>query len=171
MGLGAEGGTRNDLSGHAGYVVQAGSIADGVHLHTPEADASPPVPRQLPLAASGFVNRVRELKRLDSVAALAASIGAGTRLLAVTGGPGVGKTALVVHWARRQTAGSPTGSCTRISAVTSRRLRAADSRAGRVPAHPERPRPEHPRSQRLGAEELAGTGHPGGAVYRRRPKP
>lgn len=110
MGQGAEGGTRNDLSGHAGYVVQAGSVAGGVHLHVPEASTSAPVPRQLPLAASGFVNRVRELKRLDSVTASAASsTGAGAPLLAVTGGPGVGKTALVVHWARRHDDRFPDG--------------------------------------------------------------
>jgi len=110
VGQAAEGGARNDLSGQAGYVVQAGSVAGGVHLHVPEAGAPAPVPRQLPLAAGGFVNRVRELKRLDSVtASAAAAVGAGVPLLAVTGGPGVGKTALVVHWAQRHSGRFPDG--------------------------------------------------------------
>jgi len=110
VGQGKDAEARNDLSGHAGYVVQAGSVAGGVHLHVPEISAATPVPRQLPLAAGGFINRVRELAVLDGVTSSGASaVGVGTPLLAVTGGPGVGKTALVVHWARRQSGRFPDG--------------------------------------------------------------
>lgn len=105
-----QGETRNDLSGHAEFVVQARDVAGGVHLHAPEASSPVPVPRQLPLVAGGFLNRVREMEALDGVVGSVASTeGTGGPLVAVTGGPGVGKTALVVHWARRQGGRFPDG--------------------------------------------------------------
>lgn len=61
------------------------------------APATPPgarplvVPAQLPADLSGFVGRQDELARLDR----------GAAVTAVSGAAGVGKTALVVHWAHR----------------------------------------------------------------------
>ncbi|OLF12717.1 hypothetical protein BLA60_05410 [Actinophytocola xinjiangensis] len=52
-----------------------------------------PVPRQLPHVVADFVGRDVELSELDTAA------GAGP-LVVVSGAGGVGKTALVVHWAR-----------------------------------------------------------------------
>ncbi len=57
------------------------------------------VPRQLPSAPTGFVGREREVGLLH---ALVPSPRASAPALAlVTGPPGIGKTALVAHWARR----------------------------------------------------------------------
>lgn len=58
-----------------------------------------PTPRQLPLSHRAFVGREAEIARLDT---LPASDGARTAAVAVVEGtPGVGKTALVLHWAHR----------------------------------------------------------------------
>jgi transcriptional regulator with XRE-family HTH domain len=57
------------------------------------------VPAQLPLRMRGFTGRDDEITGLD--AALGADPGSGTGLLVITGSPGVGKTALAVHWAHR----------------------------------------------------------------------
>ena len=62
------------------------------------------VPCGLPAPVRGFVGRAAELARLDDIAR------AGKGLAAVTGGPGVGKTALVVHWAHRARDLFPDGS-------------------------------------------------------------
>jgi DNA-binding SARP family transcriptional activator len=65
------------------------------------AGQRPPVrrPAQLPRAAAGFTGRQPELATLD--AALPEPGGQSTPVAAVTGTAGVGKTALVVHWAHR----------------------------------------------------------------------
>ncbi|TDV35931.1 helix-turn-helix protein [Actinophytocola oryzae] len=55
------------------------------------------VPWCLPPPARGFTGRARESAALDGLV----PSGEGVVLAAVTGGPGVGKTALVVHWAHR----------------------------------------------------------------------
>ena len=110
VGNGADRGTHNDLSGRADFVVQAGSVGGDVHLHVSDPASSVPAARHLPPAAGGFIDRVHELKALDGATAPPASeSGAGAPLLAVTGGPGVGKTALVVNWARRQNGRYPDG--------------------------------------------------------------
>ncbi|MBY8863896.1 tetratricopeptide repeat protein [Nocardia sp. CA2R105] len=100
-----QGGTRSDLSGSAADVVQARDIAGGVHFHSPSRDRpageSVPVPAQLPAAVHGFVNRVADLDRLDSVLEQkAGSPGAG-RVCVLIGTAGVGKTSLAVHWGHR----------------------------------------------------------------------
>jgi tetratricopeptide (TPR) repeat protein len=64
---------------------------------------SPGVPRQLPADVFGFTGRAAQLAALD------AFVGGDARLAAVTGTPGVGKTALVVHWAHRVAGRFPDG--------------------------------------------------------------
>lgn len=56
---------------------------------------SPRVPRQLPAATTLFTGRSSELSTLD------AALAEGSRLLAVTGPAGAGKTALSLAWAQR----------------------------------------------------------------------
>jgi DNA-binding SARP family transcriptional activator len=51
-------------------------------------------PRELPGDVAGFTGRVELLSRLDAQARTAT-------IITVTGGPGVGKTAIAVHWAHR----------------------------------------------------------------------
>ncbi|TCB98018.1 tetratricopeptide repeat protein [Micromonospora zingiberis] len=60
---------------------------------TPTTTAAPPGPAQLPAVPAGFVGRQRELAHLDEL------VDGGTRTVALVGPPGVGKTALVLHWA------------------------------------------------------------------------
>ncbi|MEV4096211.1 tetratricopeptide repeat protein [Streptosporangium saharense] len=92
-------GTRNDLSGQVGgSVVQAGVIQQLTFM-TQETSAAG-IPRQLPPAPRGFVNRVRELGELDRLLERAGDDSA--PLVAVVNGlGGVGKSALSRHWAYR----------------------------------------------------------------------
>jgi tetratricopeptide (TPR) repeat protein len=64
-----------------------------------------PIPAQLPIDARGFVGRCRELQQLTR---LAESTG-GPGLVAITGMAGIGKTALAVHWGRRNPDKFPDG--------------------------------------------------------------
>lgn len=61
-----------------------------------------PVPRQLPVDASAFVGRERELAELDR-------LGADPSVLVLSGFAGVGKTALALRWARRLAGEFPDG--------------------------------------------------------------
>ncbi|MCR6482903.1 NB-ARC domain-containing protein [Amycolatopsis sp. OK19-0408] len=70
------------------------------HLHS--AKRASDVPRQLPPDAGGFVGRERDLAALDRLVT-------GSPFLLVTGMPGVGKTALAVHWAHRVASSFPDG--------------------------------------------------------------
>jgi tetratricopeptide (TPR) repeat protein/transcriptional regulator with XRE-family HTH domain len=65
------------------------------------------VPAQLPLHLRGFTGRDDEITGLD--AALGTDPAPSTGILVVTGSPGVGKTALAVHWAHRVTDRFPDG--------------------------------------------------------------
>lgn len=60
-----------------------------------------PVPRALPPPVAGFIGREAPLTLLDGL--LSAAQGS-ARIATVVGMPGVGKTALVVHWAHRVSA-------------------------------------------------------------------
>jgi DNA-binding SARP family transcriptional activator len=69
-----------------------------------EPDPAPPatqVPAQLPLEAPGFTGRTAELARLDTMPAAGVCV--------LSGPPGVGKTALAVHWAHRAALRFPDG--------------------------------------------------------------
>ncbi|MFI0895395.1 ATP-binding protein [Streptomyces sp. NPDC020983] len=83
------------VSGVARDVVQAHDVHGGIHFHTAER-SGPPVPRQLPLAGRGFVDRHRERAVLDGILR-AEPVGAS--IVLVTGTAGVGKTSLALHWA------------------------------------------------------------------------
>ncbi|MFL6121970.1 AfsR/SARP family transcriptional regulator [Actinophytocola sp.] len=82
------------------------------HGPAPAVDApQAPVPAQLPAAIAAFTGRADDLRRLDAlrtetdrdVAATAVAVAV------VSGAAGVGKTALVVHWAQRVAAQFPDG--------------------------------------------------------------
>ncbi|WP_221469822.1 ATP-binding protein [Allocatelliglobosispora scoriae] len=64
--------------------------------------ATPVQPRQLPWNVDGFVGRAGECAQLDSLSEQ-------RRLVVVTGPPGVGKTALALHWAHRAQERYPDG--------------------------------------------------------------
>lgn len=76
-----------------------------VHM-TATAPESDDPPRQLPLDVPGFTGRQDVLSRLD---ALAAAGGRAPQIIALTGMPGIGKTALAVHWAHLMSERFPDG--------------------------------------------------------------
>jgi len=59
------------------------------------------VPRQLPTAIRHFVGRQAELDQLADLLDTATRTGAPAPVLAISGPPGVGKTALALHWGHR----------------------------------------------------------------------
>lgn len=89
---------RNDFSGAADGVVQAGSIHGDVNLHLA---ARLPRPDQVPPAPTAFVNRTTAIRRLSALRDDARDVFGSTRVTTVTGSPGVGKTALAVHWCHK----------------------------------------------------------------------
>lgn len=66
-------------------------------VHGQPSSAAPVVPNGLPAPVRGFAGRAAQFAELDGLAVR----GAGTVVAAVSGAPGVGKTALVVRWAHR----------------------------------------------------------------------
>jgi hypothetical protein len=66
-------------------------------VHGRASAAGPDVLNGLPAPVRGFAGRAAQLAELDGVAGR----GAGTVIAAVSGAPGVGKTALVARWAHR----------------------------------------------------------------------
>jgi DNA-binding SARP family transcriptional activator len=70
---------------------------------------SPPVPAQLPLDVYGFVGRKSELIHLDAIMDKAREQPTTMIVSAVSGPAGVGKTALVVHWAHQVAGRFPDG--------------------------------------------------------------
>lgn len=61
-----------------------------------------PAPRQLPADVARLVGRASDLAALDTLVSWRSRLRPGaTRIAVITGPPGVGKTALTVHWAHR----------------------------------------------------------------------
>lgn len=58
-------------------------------------------PRQLPADVAEFTGRTTELRRLDALALAKGPAGNSLKIMVVIGAPGIGKTALAVHWAHR----------------------------------------------------------------------
>jgi tetratricopeptide (TPR) repeat protein len=85
--------------GSSGYVVQAGVVHGGIHVHA--APAKPP--RQLLRPPAHFVGRVAELEQLDHVR------DENARLALITGPAGIGKSALALRWAELSTPRFPDG--------------------------------------------------------------
>ncbi|HJQ01590.1 MAG TPA: BTAD domain-containing putative transcriptional regulator [Jatrophihabitans sp.] len=74
------------------------------------APAGTLAPAQLPHGLAAFVGRQAELARLDAVLDdPVATLAVCTPIVAVTGMPGVGKSALVLHWAHRVSERFPDG--------------------------------------------------------------
>lgn len=82
-----------------------GAILRG-ELPPPQQDSPLATPAQLPPDLPGFAGREDELRLLDD---LVGGSAAAVRIVAVSGTAGVGKTALVVHWAHRVRAHFPGG--------------------------------------------------------------
>jgi hypothetical protein len=101
----------NEYEGNADAVVQAGAVHGGVHFHARES-ASLPRPQQLPRSPSGFVNRFTVLRQLDSIVSHDDAVDpyASAGITTLTGPPGVGKSALAIHWAHRAESAFPDGS-------------------------------------------------------------
>ncbi|WP_052685093.1 ATP-binding protein [Lentzea aerocolonigenes] len=100
--------TANEMSGRAAAVVQAGSIAGGVHLHSaPQIEV--PVPHELPPDVHAFTDRVEQLAEMDLLLGSAEESPAAMVISAVSGTAGVGKTAFATHWAHRVSARFPDG--------------------------------------------------------------
>src|SRR5690242_8726017 len=90
---------------HAAILRQDQSLTVPAPTATSAATAWP-VPAQLPLAVPGFTGRAAELARLDALLppgdrAGTISPAAPVAVAVISGTPGVGKTALAVHWAHR----------------------------------------------------------------------
>lgn len=96
------GDSRNDVSGATHDVVQAGSIAGGVHFHqAPPVTSRRPGPRQLPSDIRTFVNRTAELGQLNAVLAGRDGGDVVISVQVVAGTAGAGKTSLVLRWAHQ----------------------------------------------------------------------
>jgi DNA-binding SARP family transcriptional activator/tetratricopeptide (TPR) repeat protein len=68
-----------------------------------------PVPRQLPPDVAAFTGRADSLRTLDSLLDRRRKNGQSPVLFAIIGPPGIGKTALAVHWAHRSADRFPDG--------------------------------------------------------------
>ena len=88
--------TSSELSGTARDVIQARDIRGGIHFHGLD-EGGAPIPAQLPGDVYGFVNRMVDMEVLNQVLGSPGQVA----VCVVTGTPGIGKTALAVHWAHR----------------------------------------------------------------------
>ncbi|WP_017569709.1 ATP-binding protein [Nocardiopsis halotolerans] len=90
--------TTNTVQGNPAALVQTRAVHGDVHIVSGLTQPPASIPRQLPLPATGFVDRTAHLRQLD---ALAREAGTGVPVAVLAGPPGVGKTALAVHWAHQ----------------------------------------------------------------------
>ncbi|WP_211245827.1 ATP-binding protein [Actinomadura oligospora] len=104
---GGPGLTGNRYRGDARTAVQVHNLHGDIRLG--RASSEPPAPRQLPLDVSGFVDREDDQRVLDELLAAGSSGGSTVVVSAIAGAPGVGKTALAIHWARRRRDRFPDG--------------------------------------------------------------
>jgi tetratricopeptide (TPR) repeat protein len=100
---GSDSGARNQFSGDSEAVVQADTIHGDIHVRGRAGSRLPP-PRQLPMGITGFTNRAAELAALDSLRQSRRDEAEGGSVstvvvTAIAGSPGIGKTALALHWA------------------------------------------------------------------------
>jgi tetratricopeptide (TPR) repeat protein/transcriptional regulator with XRE-family HTH domain len=100
-GLGLGGTEREKFQQVAAGAAKPTNRTGAAAARSVSTDRQRPDPAQLPLDIAGFTGRVAELAWLDAL--LAHSRGRGTAVVvgAVSGTAGVGKTALVMHWAHR----------------------------------------------------------------------
>ncbi|RKT86828.1 NB-ARC domain-containing protein [Saccharopolyspora antimicrobica] len=101
-GMVEESGTRNEQSGTVnGPVAQVGAVHGGIHFNTSAGERL--APGQLPPDIASFAGQA------DELAALHAMVGDSARVAVISGAPGVGKTALAVHWANQVAQHFPDG--------------------------------------------------------------
>jgi hypothetical protein len=79
--------------------VQAGTVHGGVHVHQPSLPAVRP--RQLPRTPVHFVNRTREIADLTRIMVSGQGESQSAAIGVIDGTAGVGKSALVIHWAHQ----------------------------------------------------------------------
>ncbi|MDA3647529.1 NB-ARC domain-containing protein [Saccharopolyspora indica] len=97
-----ESGARNEQSGTVnGPVAQVGAVHGGIHFTTSTGERL--APGQLPPDIATFAGQA------DELAALHAMVGDSARVAVISGAPGVGKTALAVHWANQVAQQFPDG--------------------------------------------------------------
>src|SRR5450755_528371 len=107
---GDEATSRNDFSGDAETVVQVSDLHGDINLRSGRAL---PAPNQLPIAPSNFVNRKEGLQIVtrfiagDSGSSL--PVPDRSKIVAINGQPGVGKTALALRWAHQYQPEFPDG--------------------------------------------------------------
>jgi tetratricopeptide (TPR) repeat protein len=90
---------RNEIGGDVfGPAVQVRTVHGGIHLH--QSSAPVVVPSQLPPPVE-LSGRSRDVAALDEARA--------SRIVVISGPPGIGKTALAVHWGHLRRDGFPDG--------------------------------------------------------------
>ncbi|MGP4016513.1 NB-ARC domain-containing protein [Saccharopolyspora sp. 5N708] len=100
-----ESGTRNEQSGTVnGPVAQVGAVHGDLHFGGQAQE--PVVPWQLPPAVGSFAGQADELAALNAMLRDAARV---VVISAVEAAPGIGKTALAVHWANQVAQQFPDG--------------------------------------------------------------
>lgn len=97
--------TANTAHGDPSVLVQAGTVHGDVRIVS-EPRPTMTVPRQLPFSTRGFVDRTAHLRYLD---VLAEETATGVPIAVLSGPPGVGKSAVAVHWAHRARRRFPDG--------------------------------------------------------------
>ncbi|MFD3684896.1 ATP-binding protein [Nocardiopsis sp. NPDC058631] len=97
--------TANTAHGDPAALVQAGTVHGDIRIVS-QRPRTVSMPRQLPFPTKGFVDRTAHLRDLDALAEEAAT---SVPLAVLSGPPGVGKSAVAVHWAHRARGRFPDG--------------------------------------------------------------